>query len=115
MEPIWLVLARLSGVKLAIPLFPGPIFSVRSPFVPYRGGCRCGRRVCIQLSGPGPDRRLSAVRELVGVGGVVASLSVTSDLTRGHPPGDAMQDGLVGWGSEGQTAVVPIPYSDVYY
>jgi hypothetical protein len=26
----------------------------------------------------------------VGIGGVGAALSVTSDLTRGHPPGEAM-------------------------
>lgn len=31
------------------------------------------------------------MRDLVGVGGVVAALSVTSDLTRGHPPGEAMR------------------------
>jgi hypothetical protein len=31
------------------------------------------------------------VRERVGVGGVVAALSVTSDLTRGHLPGKAMR------------------------
>src|ERR1700752_166573 len=38
-----------------------------------------------------PRLRLSAVHDLVGVGGVVAALSVTSDLTRGHPPGEAMR------------------------
>lgn len=27
----------------------------------------------------------------IGIGGVVAALSVTSDLTRGHPPGEAMR------------------------
>ncbi len=35
--------------------------------------------------------RLAAVREPVGIAGVVAALSVTSDLTRGHPPGEAMR------------------------
>ena len=35
--------------------------------------------------------RLAAVRERVGIGGVVAALSVASDLTRGHPPGEAMR------------------------
>src|SRR6266568_2756600 len=35
--------------------------------------------------------RLTAVRELVGIGGVVAALSVASDLTRGHPHGEAMR------------------------
>src|ERR1700691_2562864 len=29
--------------------------------------------------------------ERVGIGGVVAALSVASDLTRGHPPGEAMR------------------------
>ena len=77
---------------LAVPYW---MFCVRFAFwlvaVPFRAGSHCLRRVCIKLSGPGPDRRLPAVRELVGVGGVVASLSVTSDLTRGHPPGEAMR------------------------
>lgn len=27
----------------------------------------------------------------IGIAGVVAALSVTSDLTRGHPPGEAMR------------------------
>jgi HD-GYP domain-containing protein (c-di-GMP phosphodiesterase class II)/DNA-binding CsgD family transcriptional regulator len=31
------------------------------------------------------------VQQPVGVAGVVAALSVTSDLTRGHPPGEAMR------------------------
>jgi HD-GYP domain-containing protein (c-di-GMP phosphodiesterase class II)/DNA-binding CsgD family transcriptional regulator len=31
------------------------------------------------------------VRRPVGIAGVVAALSVTSDLTRGHPPGEAMR------------------------
>jgi len=31
------------------------------------------------------------VRQPTGIGGVVAALSVTSDLTRGHPPGEAMR------------------------
>jgi hypothetical protein len=38
------------------------------------------------------------VQQLVGVGGVVAALSVTSDLTRGHPPGEAMRACLVAGG-----------------
>lgn len=33
--------------------------------------------------------------EPVGVAGVVAALSVTSDLTRGHPPGEAMRAALL--------------------
>ena len=35
--------------------------------------------------------RLAAMGERVGIGGVVAALSVASDLTRGHPPGEAMR------------------------
>ena len=31
------------------------------------------------------------MHEPVGIGGVVAALSVTSDLTRGHPMGEAMR------------------------
>jgi hypothetical protein len=50
-----------------------------------------GAALANSLCGPGLGRRLSAVRNLVGVGGVVAALSVTSDLTRGHPPGEAMR------------------------
>ncbi len=35
--------------------------------------------------------RLAVVGATVGIAGVVAALSVTSDLTRGHPPGEAMR------------------------
>jgi hypothetical protein len=35
--------------------------------------------------------RLAAVGDRVGVAGVVAALSVVSDLARGHPPGEAMR------------------------
>jgi len=35
--------------------------------------------------------RLPAVGKPIGVAGVVAALSVVSDLTRGHPPGEAMR------------------------
>jgi HD-GYP domain-containing protein (c-di-GMP phosphodiesterase class II) len=35
--------------------------------------------------------RLPAVGKAVGIAGVVAALSVVSDLTRGHPPGEAMR------------------------
>src|SRR5262249_45566384 len=34
---------------------------------------------------------LRLVRERIGVAGIVAALSVTSDLPRGHPPGEAMR------------------------
>jgi len=35
--------------------------------------------------------RLAVVGETVGVAGVVAALSLVSDLARGHPPGEAMR------------------------
>ena len=35
--------------------------------------------------------RLAVVGDTVGMAGVVAALSVVSDLTRGHPPGEAMR------------------------
>jgi hypothetical protein len=35
--------------------------------------------------------RLAVVGDMAGVAGVVAALSVASDLTRGHPPGEAMR------------------------
>src|SRR4051795_1125406 len=38
---------------------------------------------------------MGPVREPVGIGGVVAALSVTSDLTRGHPAGEAMRACLI--------------------
>ena len=83
--------------------------------MPYRAGSHCDRRVWINLSGAGPDRRLSAVRELVGVGGVVASLSVTSDLTRGHPPGEAMRACLLATELARRAGLDPIRQSEVYY
>jgi hypothetical protein len=43
--------------------------------------------------------------ERVGIGSVAAALSVTSDLTRGHPPGEAMRACLLAtelsWGVGG--------------
>jgi len=35
--------------------------------------------------------RLAVVGDAAGIAGVVASLSVVSDLTRGHPAGEAMR------------------------
>src|SRR5215469_13913795 len=35
--------------------------------------------------------RLAGVGDTTGIGGVVAALSVVSDLTRGHPAGEAMR------------------------
>ena len=55
------------------------------------------------------------MRELVGVGGVVASLSVTSDLTRGHPPGEAMRACLLATELARRAGLDPIRQSEVYY
>jgi HD-GYP domain-containing protein (c-di-GMP phosphodiesterase class II)/DNA-binding CsgD family transcriptional regulator len=55
------------------------------------------------------------VRELVGVGGVVAALSVTSDLTRGHPPGEAMRACLLASELARQAGLDPVQQSEVYY
>ena len=53
--------------------------------------------------------------ELVGVGGVVASLSVTSDLTRGHPPGEAMRACLLATELARRAGLEPVRRSEVYY
>ena len=70
---------------------------------------------CNSGPGPAPDRRLPGVRELVGVGGVVASLSVTSDLTRGHPPGEAMRACLLATELARRAGLDLIRQSEVYY
>ena len=70
---------------------------------------------CNSGPGPAPDRRLPGVRELVGVGGVVASLSVTSDLTRGHPPGEAMGACLLATELARRAGLDLIRQSEVYY
>ena len=70
---------------------------------------------CSSGPGPAPDRRLPGVRELVGVGGVVASLSVTSDLTRGHPPGEAMGACLLATELARRAGLDLIRQSEVYY
>jgi HD-GYP domain-containing protein (c-di-GMP phosphodiesterase class II) len=55
------------------------------------------------------------VREPVGIGGVVAALSVTGDLTRGHPPGEAMRACLLAT-ELGRRAGLDEPrHGDVYY
>ena len=53
--------------------------------------------------------------ELVGVGGVVAALSVTSDLTRGHPPGEAMRACLLATELARRAGLDPVRQSGVYY
>ena len=55
------------------------------------------------------------MRELVGVGGVVASLSVTSDLTRGHPPGEAMRACLLATELARRAGLDLVRQSEVYY
>ena len=55
------------------------------------------------------------MRELVGVGGVVASLSVTSDLTRGHPPGEAMRACLLATELARRAGMDLVRQSEVYY
>jgi HD domain len=72
-------------------------------------------KIRIQLSGSGPDRRLAPVRDLVGVGGVVAALSVTSDLTRGHPPGEAMRACLLATELARRAGLDLVRQGEVYY
>ena len=55
------------------------------------------------------------MRELVGVGGVVAALSVTSDLTRGHPPGEAMRACLLATELARRAGLDLVRQSEVYY
>jgi HD-GYP domain-containing protein (c-di-GMP phosphodiesterase class II)/DNA-binding CsgD family transcriptional regulator len=55
------------------------------------------------------------VREPVGIGGVVAALSVTSDLTRGHPAGEAMRACLLATELARRAGLGEAPRGDVYY
>jgi HD-GYP domain-containing protein (c-di-GMP phosphodiesterase class II)/DNA-binding CsgD family transcriptional regulator len=55
------------------------------------------------------------MRGPIGVAGVVAALSVTSDLTRGHPPGEAMRACLLGTELARRAGLDPGRRSDVYY
>jgi hypothetical protein len=55
------------------------------------------------------------VRELVGVGGVDAALSVTSDFTRGHPPGEAMRACVLATELARRAGLDLVRQSDVYY
>jgi HD-GYP domain-containing protein (c-di-GMP phosphodiesterase class II) len=55
------------------------------------------------------------VREPVGTGGVVAALSVTSDLTRGHPPGEAMRACLLATELARRAGLDDGDRRDVYY
>jgi len=55
------------------------------------------------------------VREEVGIGGVVGALSVTSDLTRGHPPGEAMRACLLATELARRAALADSDRADVFY
>ena len=51
----------------------------------------------------------------VGVAGVVAALSVTSDLTRGHPPGEAMRACLLATELARRAGLGPVRQGEVFY
>jgi HD-GYP domain-containing protein (c-di-GMP phosphodiesterase class II)/DNA-binding CsgD family transcriptional regulator len=55
------------------------------------------------------------VREPVGIAGVLAALSVTSDLTRGHPAGEAMRACLVATELARRAGLDEYARRDVYY
>ena len=60
-------------------------------------------------------RRLAPVGERAGVGGVVAALSVASDLTRGHPPGEAMRVCLLATELARRAGLDQVRQGEVYY
>jgi len=51
----------------------------------------------------------------VGLAGVVAALSVTGDLTRGHPPGEAMRACLLATELARRAGLTPLEQGQVYY
>lgn len=51
----------------------------------------------------------------VGVAGVVAALSVVSDLARGHPPGEAMRACLLATELGRRCGLEPVELTDVFY
>jgi len=53
--------------------------------------------------------------EAIGVAGVVATLSVASDLTRGHPPGEAMRACLLATGLARRAGLDLGRQNEVYY
>jgi hypothetical protein len=55
------------------------------------------------------------VSERVGIAGVVAALSVTSDLTRGHPSGEAMRACLLATELARRAGLGSAALGDVYY
>src|ERR1700736_6735712 len=71
--------------------------------------------LAIQAGILAPQPRLAPVGAPVGVGGVVAALSVASDLTRGHPPGEAMRACLVATELARRAGLDRVRQGDVYY
>jgi hypothetical protein len=59
--------------------------------------------------------RLGQVHERAGIGGVVAALSVASDLTRGHPPGEAMRACLLATELARRAGLDRVRQGEVYY
>jgi hypothetical protein len=55
------------------------------------------------------------VAQRVAVAGVVAALSLVSDQTRGHPPGEAMRACLVAIELARRLGLESVTESDVYY
>src|ERR1017187_10691190 len=53
--------------------------------------------------------------ERVGVGGVFAALSVTSDLARGHPPGEAMRACLLATELARRAGLGEVRRGEVFY
>jgi HD-GYP domain-containing protein (c-di-GMP phosphodiesterase class II)/DNA-binding CsgD family transcriptional regulator len=53
--------------------------------------------------------------ERVGIGGVVAALSVASDLTRGHPPGEAMRACLLATELSRRAGLDEVRRGEVFY
>ena len=51
----------------------------------------------------------------MGIGGVVAALSVASDLTRGHPPGEAMRACLLAMELARRAGLDRASQGEVYY
>lgn len=51
----------------------------------------------------------------VGLAGVIAALSVTSDLTRGHPPGEAMRACLLASELACRAGLEPAGQGEVFY
>jgi hypothetical protein len=55
------------------------------------------------------------VPDPIGIGGVAAALSVTSDLTRGHPPGEAMRACLLATELARRAGLEEPRRCDIYY